>query len=542
MAQIAVGVIGGLGLFLYGMNLMGSALQRSAGSKLKKLIEILTKNRFIGVLVGIVVTMVIQSSSATTVMVVGFVNAGIMSLQQAVGVIMGANLGTTVTAQLIAFDLAGIAPLFVGLGVVLSLVSKKSKMKDFAEIIIGFGVLFIGMSMMSSALSPLSESQQFRDILTGLKNPFVGILVGFLLTTILQSSSASVGLLLALASQGLLDIDMTLPILFGDNIGTTTTAMLSSIGASRVAKQAALMHFLFNLIGTLLFMIILRKPVEMAVLYLSPNDVSRQIANAHTLFNLINIVIQLPFATLLVKAAEKIIKTGKEEEKTMKYIDYRLMETPSLAVSQASKEVLRMGKKALENMKVAREAFKTMNYELTEDILKREELINSIQTETTKYLAEVSNLSLTNEQHRILTTLFNSMTDIERIGDHAENIAEQTQYVIENNLTFSDKAKNDLDILFEKSIALYENSLLSFKKADEDIAKNVILGEETVDKLEKQYRADHIERINKYLCMPSSGIVYLDIISNLERVSDHSVNIAQYIVEVIEKQKEESFF
>ena len=542
MAEIAIGVIGGLGLFLYGMNLMGSALQRSAGSKLKKLVEILTKNRFIGVMVGVIVTMVIQSSSATTVMVVGFVNAGIMTLKQAVGVIMGANLGTTVTAQLIAFDLAGIAPLAVGLGVILSLVSKKSKMKDFSEVIVGFGVLFIGMSMMSSALSPLSKSEAFVNLLSGLKNPFVGMLVGFLLTTILQSSSASIGLLLALASQGMLDIDMTLPILFGDNIGTTTTAMLSSIGASRVAKQAALMHFMFNLIGTLLFMIVLRKPVEMLVIYLSPTDVSRQIANAHTLFNLINIIIQFPFASLLVKAAEKIIKTGAEEEKAIKYIDYRLMETPSLAVSQASKEVLRMGNKALENMKVARKAFENMDYDLTEEIFEREKLINSIQTETTKYLAGVSNLSLTNEQHRIVTTLFNSMTDIERIGDHAENIAEQTQYALENNLTFSDKAMSDLDNLFERTIELYENSLLAFKKADEDIAKDVIIGEEEVDKLEKQYRAGHIERINKYECQPSSGIVYLDVISNLERVSDHSVNISQYIIEVVEKQKEESFF
>ncbi|MDO5707555.1 MAG: Na/Pi cotransporter family protein [Andreesenia angusta] len=539
---IAVGVIGGLGLFLYGMNLMGSALQRSAGSKLKKLVEILTKNRFIGVLVGVIVTMVIQSSSATTVMVVGFVNAGIMTLKQAIGVIMGANLGTTVTAQLIAFDLAGIAPLAVGLGVVLSLASKKSKMKDISEIIIGFGVLFIGMSMMSSSLKPLSSSQMFIDLLSGLKNPFIGMLVGFLLTTILQSSSAAIGLLLALASQGLLDIDMTLPILFGDNIGTTTTAMLSSIGASRVAKQAALMHFLFNLIGTIIFITILRKPVELFVLYLSPGDVSRQIANAHTLFNLLNIVIQFPFAALIVKAAEKIIKTGVEKEKTMKYIDYRLMETPSLAVSQGSKEVLRMGKKALENIELAKEAFKNMDYELTNKIKEREKLINAIQTETTRYLAEVSNLSLTNAQHRVIMTLFNAMTDIERIGDHAENIADQTQYAIENNLNFSDKAKKELDMLFDKTIDLYKNSLLAFKKADEDIAKEVIMGEAEIDKLEKFYRASHIERINKYLCNPSSGIVYLDLIANLERVSDHSVNISQYIVEVVEKQREESFF
>ncbi len=540
--SIAIGVIGGLGLFLYGMNLMGSALQRSAGSKLKRLVEILTRNRFIGVLVGIVVTMVIQSSSATTVMVVGFVNAGIMTLKQAIGVIMGANLGTTVTAQLIAFNLAGIAPLAVGIGVVLSLVSKKSKMKDLSEIILGFGILFIGMSMMSNSLSPLSESETFIEMMKGLKNPYVGMLVGFLLTTILQSSSASIGLLLALASQGFLDIDMALPVLFGDNIGTTTTAMLSSIGASRVAKQAALMHFLFNFIGTIIFMVVLRKPVEMLVLKLSPGDVGRQIANAHTFFNLTNIVIQFPFANLIVRAAEKIIKSGSEDEKTIKYIDYRFMETPSLAVPQGSKEVLRMGKKALENLEIAKRALLERDYDLADTIKVREEQINEIQTETTKYLAEVSNLSLTNEQHRIVNTLFHTMTDIERIGDHAENIAEQAQYAIQNNLEFSEGAVEELRILFDKSMAIFEKSLLAFKKADEEIAREVVAAEADVDMLEKQYRASHIDRINKYQCIPGSGIVFLDIISNLERVSDHSVNISQYIIEVVEKQREESYF
>lgn len=540
--SIAIGVIGGLGLFLYGMNLMGSALQRSAGSRLKRLVEILTKNRFVGVLVGVVVTMVIQSSSATTVMVVGFVNAGIMTLKQAIGVIMGANLGTTVTAQLIAFNLAGIAPLAVGIGVVLSLVSKKSKMKDLSEIIIGFGVLFIGMSMMSSSLAPLSESETFIEIMKGLKNPYIGMIAGFLLTTILQSSSASIGLLLALASQGFLDIDMALPVLFGDNIGTTTTAMLSSIGATRVAKQAALMHFLFNFIGTVLFMVVLRKPVEAVVMNLSPGDVGRQIANAHTFFNLTNIVIQFPFANLIVKAAEKIIKAGDDDEKTIKYIDYRFMETPSLAVPQGSKEVLRMGKKALENLDIAKRALLERDYDLADTIKVREEQINEIQTETTKYLAEVSNLSLTNEQHRIVTTLFHTMTDIERIGDHAENIAEQAQYAIQNNLEFSEGAVEELRILFDKSIAIFEKSLLAFKKADEEIAREVVAAEVDVDMLEKQYRASHIDRINKYQCIPGSGIVFLDIISNLERVSDHSVNISQYIIEVVEKQREESYF
>lgn len=540
--SMLIGVVGGLGLFLFGMNLMGDALQRSAGSKLKKLIGILTKNRFIAVIVGAVVTMVIQSSSATTVMVVGFVNAGIMSLTQAVGLIMGANVGTTVTAQLIAFDLAGIAPLAIGIGVIIALISNKNKIKDFSEVIIGFGILFVGMGMMSDSLKPLSDSEAFINLLSGLENPFVGMIVGFALTTLVQSSSASIGLLLALASQGLLTIDMALPILFGDNIGTTTTAMLSSIGASRAAKQAAFVHFLFNTIGTLIFMLVLRVPVEALVTRLSPNNVSRQIANAHTMFNLVNVVIQLPFAGLLVKAAEKVVKVGKEEEKAIKYIDYRLMETPSLAVSQASKEVLRMGKKALENLEISLDAFYTKDYDKTLKVFENEKLINDIQVETTKFLTELGNYSLTNEEHKILMTLQNTMIDVERIGDHAENIAEQTQYRIENNLYFSDDAIAELKDMFDKTLYLYRTALLAFKNEDENTAREVIEKEEEIDSLEKKYRASHIDRLNKQQCIPASGIVYLDIIGNLERIADHSSNIAEYMLEVIEKHREESLF
>ena len=304
--DIAIPVLGGLGLFLYGMNLMGTGLQKAAGEKLKKLIEILTNNRLMGVIVGALVTMVIQSSSATTVMVIGFVNAGLMDLSQAVGVIMGANIGTTITAQLIAFDLVAYAPLAVAIGVVIWLLSSKKRHKDIAEILIGFGILFMGMDMMSGGLKPLANNPTFSNIIISLEDPFLGILVGMGLTTVVQSSSASIGLLQALASQGLISINIAFPILFGDNIGTTTTALISSIGTNKTAKRAAVIHFLFNLIGTILFMTILRGPVEAIVMKISPNDLQRQIANAHSLFNIINVIIQLPFAGLLVKAANKL--------------------------------------------------------------------------------------------------------------------------------------------------------------------------------------------------------------------------------------------
>ncbi|KNF10135.1 putative Na/Pi-cotransport protein [Gottschalkia purinilytica] len=533
--QIAFGVIGGLGLFLYGMNLMGTGLQKAAGEKLKRLIEILTSNRIMGVLVGAVVTMVIQSSSATTVMVVGFVNAGLMTLKQAVGVIMGANVGTTVTAQLIAFNLSDAAPLIVGIGVAIWLFSSNKKHKEYAEILIGFGILFIGMDMMSGSLKPLSKSETFINLLSSLNNPVVGLLVGFGLTTILQSSSASIGLLLALSSQGLIDIGMALPILFGDNIGTTTTALLSSIGANRTAKRAAFMHFLFNVIGTLLFMLVLQYPTRELVLRLSPGNVERQIANAHTFFNLANVIVQLPFAGLLVKAAESLIKGDIEtEDQVLKYIDTRIMETPSVAVGQASKEVLRMGKMVQNNLATALDSFYTKNEKLTHKVFDEEKRINELERGITNHLVELSGIPLTDKENVTVTTLFHAINDIERIGDHADNIAELTQYRIDNNLWFSDDAIEELRLMFDKIQELYKNALLAFKTADPDIARKVIRDEDEIDVMEKKYRASHIERLNHQGCQPSSGIIYLDIISNLERVGDHCSNIAMYILDALE--------
>jgi len=533
--HVAFGVLGGLGLFLYGMNLMGTGLQKVAGEKLKKLIEVLTNNRFMGVIVGTLVTMVVQSSSATTVMVIGFVNAGLMNLSQAIGVIMGANLGTTITAQLIAFKLTDIAPVIVAIGVAIWLFTSKKKHKTKAEILIGFGILFIGMDFMSSNLKPLSSAPMFSDILTSLNNPVLGILIGFGLTTIVQSSSASIGLLLALASIGSINIEMALPILFGDNIGTTTTALLSSIGASKTAKKAALMHFLFNVIGTILFIVVLQGPVERLVMYLSPNDIQRQIANAHTSFNLINVVVQFPFAGFLVKAVNKLVKGDNEEDvKGLKYLDTRIMETPSIAVGQASKEVLRMGKITRVNLETAAEAFYTKDEKLINKVFEEEKRINEIEKEITQYLVQLSNAPLTRKQHATVTTLFNAINDIERVGDHADNIAELALYRVENKLWFTDLALDELKVMFDKVESIYKNALLAFKTADADLAKQVINSEDEIDIMEKQYRANHIARLNCQECRPNSGIVFLDVISNLERVADHSSNIAIYVLDALE--------
>ena len=354
---ILISLIGGLGLFLYGMNIMGEGLQKSTGPKLEKAIELLTSNVVMGVLVGAVVTGIIQSSGATTVMVVGFVNAGIMTLYQAIGIIMGANIGTTVTAQLVSFDVSILSSIALGIGIVLYMIGLKSKptLKNISEILIGFAILFIGMRFMKDAVAPLSEYPFVRSILASIANqPILALIAGFLMTTCLQSSSASMGILIALASQGLMPLHGALPILYGDNIGSCTTSLLSSIGTNKNAKRAALMHLCFNVIGTLLFMFILNKPITMIVTRLDPTDISRQIANSHTLFNLINVVLLLPFSKYIVKLAMLIIPDkGQEEDnenRVIKYLDERMLETPSIAFGNTIKEVLRMGKNSKKSL------------------------------------------------------------------------------------------------------------------------------------------------------------------------------------------------
>lgn len=535
--EIALPVLGGLGLFLYGMNLMGTGLEKAAGDKLKRLIEILTNNRLMGVIVGALVTMVIQSSSATTIMVIGFVNAGIMNLSQAVGVIMGANIGTTLTSQLIAFNLTNIAPLAVAIGMAIWMISSKKKSKNLAEIMIGFGILFVGMDMMVAGLEPLTESVAFRNIIVNLNDPFIGVLVGLGLTTILQSSSASIGLLQALGSQGLISLNMAIPILFGDNIGTTTTTLISSIGTNKTAKRAAVIHFLFNVIGTIIFMTVLKRPVNYIVLRISPDNVQRQIANAHTLFNLLNVIIQIPFAGLLVKAAKKIVPGAEGEiEENQNYLDLRIIETPSIALGQAKKEIMRMGKIVEDNLVTSSKAFKNHDRKMTREVFSQEKVINRLEQDIIEYLVELSNAPLTDEQHNELNILINVVNDIERVGDHADNIAELAEIAIEEGLKFTKESVEEFDIIFAKTQKVFFKSLKSIRDTDFDKAREVLKLEEEIDLLEKKYRNNHINRLNKLLCQPSSGVIFLDILSNLERVADHSYNIAIYVLEQADKK------
>ncbi|MCT4508729.1 MAG: Na/Pi cotransporter family protein [Tepidibacter sp.] len=533
--EIVMGIIGGLGLFLYGMNLMAAGLQKAAGEKLKKIIAMLTTNRFMAVLVGTFVTAVIQSSSATTVMVVGFVNAGIMKLTQAIGVIMGANIGTTITAQLVSFKLTDIAPVAVGIGMIIYLFSSNERNKKFAEILIGFGILFIGMDFMKHAVKPLREVQAFTDALVSFgHNPLLGILMGFGLTVIVQSSSASMGILLALASEGLMPLSSALPILYGENIGTCVTALLSSIGASKNAKRAAIMHLTFNIIGTTIFALILSTPITAIVTKFNPTDVTRQIANAHTLFNIINVVVQFPFAMFIVKIAMTIIpeKEDEKEYKLTKYIDDRILETPSIALLNSVRESLRMGKKARISFESSINGLLNKSRKEVDETFEKERKINELQKILIEYLMKLSNKDLSVKHREIVDGLFHIIGDIERVGDHADNIAELAVDVIENDIVFSDSATQDIKDMFEKVMLSYKTALEAMKNADIDLALSVLKIEEEIDKMEKVYRKNHIYRLNNNKCNIESGIVFLELISNMERIGDHASNIAKYVIDV----------
>ena len=533
--DIAIGIMGGLGLFLYGMNLMGDGLQKSAGSKLKRIIELLTSHVIMGVLVGMVVTMVIQSSSATTVMVVGFVNAGIMSLTQAIGVIMGANIGTTITAQLVSLDVDFLAPVALGIGIVIYMFSNKPKHKNIAEILIGFGILFTGMDFMKEAVKPLAGYQGFTDMLLSFgHHPILGVLMGFAITAIVQSSSASMGMLIALASQGLIPITAALPILYGENIGTCVTSLISSIGASRNARRAAIMHLTFNVLGSMIFMFILSKSIVAIVTAIDPTDAARQIANAHTLFNILNVIVLLPFNKLIVKLALKLVPETKgeqdDDDKVVKYIDDRMIETPSIALANIIKETLRMGEKSKESLNAAMDGIVDKSKEKIELSFKREKLINELQKSILNYLLKLSKASLNEDSRETVDALFNTVNDIERIGDHAENIAELAKDIVDLEISFSDVGIGELKDMYNKVVSTYTYALEAMRTSNVELACKVIKMEEQVDMMEKSCRANHMNRLNSSSCSIESGVIYLDIISNLERVSDHAVNIAQQVI------------
>lgn len=528
--RMAFELLGGLGLFIYGMNTMGTGLQKAAGDRLKRLLEILTTNRLLGLVFGAVITAIIQSSSATTVMVVGFVNAGLMNLMQAAGVIMGANIGTTVTAQLVAFKLTDIAPVVVAVGVGLLLFGTRRRYRQIGEILTGFGILFIGMNLMSVAMEPLKNSELFTNIMTTFgRNRLLGTVAGFVVTAVIQSSSASIGLLQALAFNELISIDAALPIILGMNIGTCVTALLSSIGTGINARRAAMIHLTIKVIGMFLF-IGFTNYLGIAVGYLG-GDTARQIANAHTLYNIANTAILLPFAPLLVKVSKKLVPGQEEEEGVLKYLDERILETPSIAVLQAVKEVARMGAVAKETLRYAVDGFVKEDEKLLNQCYQKEKMVNALEKEITQFLVQLANSSLSAAENDLVTGLFHTINDIERIGDHAENIAELGQSKIDNGLVFSEIGIRDLTTMADYVYTMVEDVVAALENRDFELARKVREREEEVDRMEREYREGHIGRLNNYQCVPASGVVFLDALSNLERIGDHCSNIAMSILD-----------
>lgn len=544
----AFGFLGGLGMFLYGMSIMADGMQKTAGSKMSSFLGMLTNNRLLAVALGALITAIIQSSGATTVMVVGFVSAGVLNLTQAVGVIMGANIGTTITAWIVSMSQLGdafafmkpgfYAPCIIGIGALLLVFSKKQKKKTIGEILIGLGLLFMGLDFMSGSISPYTDAPIFAKAFALLGgNPFLGMIIGALVTALLQSSSASVGILQTLAMNGVVTTNAAIYITLGQNIGSCVTAMLSSTGASRTAKRAAVIHLTFNIIGALLFGVLGFVVFALRPSFAASNISAVQISIFHTIFNLTNTALLFPFANQLVKLSGLVVKEKEEElpvedeeaAATLKHLDERIFESPAFAVDTAALEVVHMGQITMDNVKRALDAILTGNLEEIEDVYKTEKTINNMEKMLTEYLIKVDNLSLTEKQKIVVNNLFYSVSDIERVGDHAENLAEQAEYMVNHHLDFSDTGMRDLEDISGNVVKSFQYAIDARQTGNMDSVRKVSQYEDEVDNLEEELREKHIERLSSGKCEPSSGVVFLDIISNLERISDHAYNLAGYV-------------
>lgn len=525
---------GGLGLFLFGIRTMGDGLENAAGAKLKRMLEVLTGNRFLAVLVGFVVTAIIQSSTATTVMVVGFVNAGMMSLAQAVGVIMGANIGTTVTSLLIALNFSSVAAAAVLVGVILMLASKKTVVKNLGAIFTGFGLLFLGIDMMSDSMAPLRDSAGFMNFIVTVSEsplrPLFGIILGIVMTAVLQSSSASVGVLQTLAMQGLVPLKFSVFVLFGQNIGTCLTALFSTVGAKKNSKRAAVIHLFFNLIGTGIFILIaLLTPYVEWIEKLSPDPMA-QIAISHIVFNIVSTVVMFPFAKALVKLSCLLVpgKDDSESEMHCKFIDDRLLNTPPFAVMQVSKEVARMAKLARDNFETSAHALINRSDKDLDKVMENEEIINYLNHHITSYLVKLNALDITDSDSDYIARVFHAINDIERVGDHAINLAEAAQHNIGEGLKFSDPAREELNQLCGSVVTLLERSMAAFdnQSLSDNEAKELSDLEEHIDDLTLECQDSHIFRLNRKECNTEAGMLYLNTITDFERVGDHAINIA----------------
>lgn len=530
-------LLGGLGLFLFGMKMMSDGLERVAGARMRSILEFFTKNRFIGMLVGILFTAVVQSSSATTVMVVSFVNSGLMNLFQAAGVILGANIGTTVTGQLIAFNLSDIAPLFVIIGVVMFMFSKKQNVKKIGGVILGFGILFMGLSTMSDAMSSLRESPHMVSLLKSLTNPLAAILVGFGITAVLQSSSATVGIVILMASQGLLEFNICFFLILGCNMGSCVSALLASLGGKKDAKRAAWIHFLFNIIGSLFIFIVLMfalEPIADAIMRVSGGNAGRAVANAHTLIKICEVVLLFPFMNWVVKATYVFIPgddPSPEDAYELKYIGKSTIITPTTAVIAVIHELEHMGELAIGNLRRGMDALCTRNSDLIAEVYRQEGYIDYLNKEITNYLVRINEMDIPLKDAELVGGLFHVVNDIERIGDHAENFADSAKMRIDKNLDFSEKGIRQLQDMMDLVEKTLEYSFDMFANRSQEHMAEVIALEDEVDEREKKLQKAHVKRLTKGKCTPEAGMIFSDTISGLERVADHATNIAFAILE-----------
>ncbi len=538
--SIILPFIGGLGMFIYGMQIMAQGLENAAGSKMKSLLEVLTKNKFFGVLLGAFITAVIQSSSATTVMVVGFVNAGIMNLTQAMGVIMGANIGTTVTGWLVssvewakALSPANIAPVAVMIGVIVMLTGKRRYTKDISSIIVGFGILFIGITTMSDAVEPLQQSEAFCNLFVTLgHSPFLGIVAGALVTAVIQSSSASVGILQSLAAAGLVPFNAAVYIIMGQNIGTCVTAIMSSIGAKKTAKTAAVMHLLFNIIGTIIFSVV-------AIVFfkvINPGFgegliTQTEISTVHTIFNIGTTILLFPVSDWIIKLAKKLEREDSDDvDEGQVLLDDRMLETPSIALQSTVSEMVRMGHVVRETMDRTRDVLITKKREEIEKIREEETIADGLCKGITEYAIKLNTLSINEKEHQEVASILQIVSDIERVSDYCENISEFAENLKDQKASFSEIAREEIQQMEDVCIDCFRYAIEALEERSKEKAMKVIEKESQADELEIALRTAHMKRLARNECSTESGIVFLDALVCLERISDHARNIAEEIL------------
>lgn len=534
-------MLGGLALFLYGMNMMSNGLELAAGNKMKTILEKLTSNRILGVLVGALVTAIIQSSSATTVMVVGFVNSGLMSLTSAVWVIMGANIGTTITGQLIAIDITAIAPLIAFIGVAMIVFFKSKKLDAFGSVIGGLGILFIGMETMSNAMVPLRTMPEFVGLISKFQNPFIGILVGALFTALIQSSSASVGILQALAKSGVMTLSSSIYVLFGQNIGTCITSVLASIGTSKNAKRTTIIHLTFNIIGTVIFVSIsMLFPFAHLVESITPNNVAAQIANVHTIFNVTTTLLLLPIGTKLVDLANMILPDDPEDHQHMslKYLDFSIFNndyhigTSAIANTQLFNETQHMLNVANHNVKRAFELLDHFDQEKYEHLLKDEEYINYLNQQIIDFTTEVISNEFPTEGSQSIVLFLKLSSDLERIGDHAINIASRAQKLAEDDTHFSADALKEISIMESLCNNILDELIILDYDEFKDIVDKVDVMEDNIDKTQHQFTVNQLIRLKEKKCSTENSIIYTKILTDFERIGDHGLNIAESLYHI----------